>query len=262
MFKRGDGLSENVQILEALIERSTKSKNPKPLALAFLDVKKAFDSVSHHHTLLIVNKRSGMPGPLLAYVRHLYANGTTRFTYRGQLSGQVRVSQGVRQGCPLLCWIFNSVIDWALESLDPALGFGEDQFRVSHAAFADDIFLADNSVPGLQLLVDDVIGALRKCGLEVNAAKCASLVIKVSRRRWYTVSDRLIQLGGELIKTLGPREAYKYLGVMFGDFGTWMLVQERLRQSISCLSKAPLKPQQRLYALRVHVIPAIYHQAV
>ena len=27
-------------------------------------------------------------------------------------------------------------------------------------------------------------------------------------------------------------------------------------------AKAPLKPQQRLYALRVHVIPAIYHQAV
>ena len=260
-FKTGDGLLENVQILKAIIEKSTKSKNPRPLSLAFLDVKKAFDSVSHD-TLLLACRRAGMPEPLLAYVKHLYENGKTRLKYGGELSDPIRVLQGVRQGDPLSCWIFNAVIDWALESLDPALGWGDEPLRVNHAAFADDIWLCEDSVIGLQFLVDQVVAALRKGGLEVNASKCASLVIKVNRRRWYTCADRLIKIGGELIKTLGPREVYKYLGVMFGDFGTKMNVLERFRLSISRLSKAPLKPQQRLYAMRVHILPAIWHQAV
>ena len=260
-FKRGDGLLENIQILKALIEKSTKSKNPRPLAIAFLDVKKAFDSVSHH-TLLIACRRAGMPAPLIAYVKFLYANGKTRLRYGGKLSDPIRVLQGVRQGCPLSCWIFNAVIDWALEAINPALGWGDEPFRVSHAAFADDIFLCEDGVPGLQLLVDDVVGALSKAGLEVNASKCATMIIRVNRRRWYTVADRLIKVGGESIKSLGPREVYKYLGVTFGDFGSRLSVLDRFRQSISRLSKAPLKPQQRLYAMRVHVLPAIWFQAV
>ena len=260
-FKTGDGLLENVQILKAIIDKSTKSKNPRPLSLAFLDVKKAFDSVSHH-TLLIACRRAGMPAPLLAYVEHLYKNGKTRLKYGGLLSDPIRVLQGVRQGDPLSCWIFNAVIDWALESLDPALGWGDEPLRVSHAAFADDIFLCEDSEIGLQFLVDQVVVALRNGGLEVNASKCASMVVKVNRRRWYTRADRSIKIGGEFIKTLGPREAYKYLGVLFSDHGTKINVLERFRLSVSRLSKAPLKPQQRLYAMRVHVLPTIWHQAV
>ena len=71
-FKRGDGLLENIQILKALIEKSMKCKNPRPLAVAFLDVKKAFNSVSHHMLLIT------MPALLIAYVLFLYANGKTR----------------------------------------------------------------------------------------------------------------------------------------------------------------------------------------
>ena len=42
-------------------------------------------------------------------------------------------------------------------------------------------------MPGLQLLVSNVVGALRKAGLEVNASKCATMIIRVNRRCWYTV---------------------------------------------------------------------------
>ena len=48
-------------------------------------------------------------------------------------------------------------------------------------------------MPGLQLLVSDVVG-LRKAGLEVNASKCATMIIRVNRRCWYTVPDCLIKV--------------------------------------------------------------------
>ena len=260
-FARGDGILENVQILRSLIERATKAKSPKPLALAFLDVRKAFDSVSHR-SLLLACRRSGMPEVLISYVKHLYEESNTRLCYRGQLSDRIRVLQGVRQGDPLSGWIFNAVIDWALEDLDSDLGWGPEEARVNHAAFADDLALADESPDGLQILVTQVVNALGKSGLKVNGQKCASLVVKVQGRKWFTYQRPCVSVNGTPIRALKIRETYRYLGVLHGDFGTQANVTDRLSTSISRLAKASLKPQQRYYAFRYHVVPALWHQLV
>ena len=63
-----DGCAENIYLLRGIIARATDSKSPSSLYLAFIDVKKAYDSVSHD-SLLLACKRMGMPEPLVEYVR-------------------------------------------------------------------------------------------------------------------------------------------------------------------------------------------------
>ena len=99
----------------------TQSKTPKPLYICFIDVKKAFDSVSHQ-SLLLACKRMGLPEPLVNYIQSLYSQGTTWLAYNGKLSRPIKCGGGVKQGDPLSCYLFNSVIDWVLLNVDPNIG--------------------------------------------------------------------------------------------------------------------------------------------
>lgn len=134
-FRRGDGLADNVWILRSLIRDRTRKS--KPLSVAFVDVAKAFDSVSHE-SIILAARRMGVPQHLLCYLRTLYTGSTTRLKVAGKLGERIRVTR-VRQGDPLSPILFNLVMDWVLASLDPALGV---QLRsgvvLNHLAFADD----------------------------------------------------------------------------------------------------------------------------
>ena len=84
-FRRGDGIAENIHTLQSAIRhasqqktRADPNKKPQSLYVCFLDVKKAFDSVSHD-SLLIACRRLGVPEPLLKYIHSLYKQGATAF---------------------------------------------------------------------------------------------------------------------------------------------------------------------------------------
>ena len=55
--------------MRLLLDRARKEK--RPLALAFLDVAKAFDSVDHE-SLLLEASRKGIPPHIMAYLGQLY----------------------------------------------------------------------------------------------------------------------------------------------------------------------------------------------
>ena len=66
-FRPGDGIAENTMLLKEILRAATDSAKPLQLSLVFLDVKKAFDSVSHESIQLAL-RRAGLPPPLLNYV--------------------------------------------------------------------------------------------------------------------------------------------------------------------------------------------------
>ena len=53
-------------------------------------------------------------------------------------------------------------------------------------AFADDLVLLAESREGLQVQLDKVVDSIKKCGLEINPAECASLALDVVRRILFT----------------------------------------------------------------------------
>ena len=270
-FRSGDGICENIETFKAVLKHAQDPKRPRDLYLTFLDVRKAFDSVSHE-SIVKAAERAGVPPPLLAYIRNLYQKATTRLKVGGVLSDPVRVGQGVRQGDPLSPILFNFVIDWALAEIDPEMGYKLDVEnrdgcqKINHLAFADDMVLLAQSKEGLQRQIDLFSNHLAGSGLFLNPKKCKTIGITVVGQRenhsWVYNTRGFAKVGGIKIDPMPVGDSYKYLGIQVTLGGYHTEAKNKLNADLGNLSRAPLKPQQRLWALNNCVIPSLYHELV
>lgn len=74
-FQRGDGIADSVWFMQTVIKHHQDSLCP--INIAFMDVKKAFDSV-FHQCILVAASRLGIPPPFLGYLREPYGDAWTR----------------------------------------------------------------------------------------------------------------------------------------------------------------------------------------
>ena len=182
-----------------------------------------------------------------------YARGTTVIKVNGEISDPIPVKRGVRQGDPMSVHLFNAVIDWALESLDPMLGIRlGDGVHLNHLAFADDIGLLARTPVGAQSQIDSIADHLAKSGLEISAGpggKSASLRIQIDghKKKWVVNPNEHLQVCGQVIRALGIDGVYKYLGIPMSVKGAQSTLVGKLQEYLDNVTKAPLKPQQRLY---------------
>ena len=161
--------------------------------------------------------------------------------------------------------LFNAVIDLSLAGLSPQLGTEIGGVKVNHNAFVDDIALIAKSPAGLQALADDLDRELTLCGLELSTGlqgKSASIRLDIDGRakKWIVYPRPYLRVRGELVPTLTVSQVYKYLVVNISPQSTKATVAEVLKQGLSSISKAPLKPQQSLYITSCHLVPKLLHQ--
>ena len=261
-FRSGDGIADSVWFMQTVTKHHQDSLCP--LSVAFVDVKKAFDSVSHQ-SILIAAARLGVPPPFLVYLRELYSDAWTRLRIGTELSDPIKLGRGVRQGDPMSVHLFNAVIDLSLADLGPDLGTTVGGVTVNHGAFADDIALIACRPDSLQVLADDLDHRLRLSGLEISTGlngKSASFRICTDGRakKWTVYPHPFLKIGGQLIPTLTASQVYKYLGVNISPQGTKAAVAEIVQEGLNNISAAPLTPQQRLYIASCHLIPKLQHQ--
>ncbi|NXU63262.1 PO22 protein, partial [Horornis vulcanius] len=76
-FIRAAGCSENLQLLQTII-RSAK-KDHRPLGVVFVDIAKAFDTVSHQHIIHALQQRDVDPH-IIGLVSDMYNDISTRIT--------------------------------------------------------------------------------------------------------------------------------------------------------------------------------------
>ena len=77
--------------------------------LAFLDLKKAYDSVPIFNILTKLYN-IGIRGNCLQFLKNLYLTSKTRANVNGQLSYEFPIHRGVRQACPLSPILFNFIL--------------------------------------------------------------------------------------------------------------------------------------------------------
>ena len=264
-FREGDGLADNVWILRSIID-DCKVRH-RPLCVTFVDVRKAFDTVSHE-SVVKAAERIGFPPALVSYIRCLYIGGVTKIRAGGALGSLIRPSRGVRQGDPLSPLLFCAVMHWVLTRLDDRLGLElAEGVRVNHLAFADDVALVSSSPEAMQRMLCELEHGMREVGLSPNPAKSASLRIAVTgkARKWFCPAESFLSLDGSPVPTIDIAGSYRYLGIRAGAGPSAKIgseVTRKLEEGIRQLSKAPLKPQQRLFILRVHLLPSLYHELV
>jgi hypothetical protein len=250
-FRKGDGLVENTYILRNVTaDRKARCQSTN---IAFLDVSKAFDSVSHE-SIFLAAASAGIPDPLVRYIRSVYTGSQTQLRVNGALSQAISVNRGVRQGDPLSPVLFNSVIDLALRHIDKGIGVSVGKEKLSCLAFADDLVLLASTPKSLQTQFNSIELALRKCGLELNVEKSATIRLDVhdKRQKWVFNPLAFLRGRGGVVRAMSITEGYKYLGNSVSAGDTIGSTVRDLQRGVEELTRAPLKPQQRLYILRLY----------
>lgn len=259
-FRPLDGCAENLTVLNTVLV--TARRQLKELHVASVDIAKAFDNVEHSAILDVV-KSHGAPAAFVNYLRMMYSNNATVLMYAGR-EHLCPVTRGVRQGDPLSSPLFNMVLEPAIQKLDPHIGFNiTSEISINALLYADDTHLFASTTMGLQKNLDIYSSELKQVGLSLNPSKCAVLSLKPSGKqkkiKVLTVSQ--VTLDGQPLKQLGTIELWKYLGVQYmgarplqggGHFEVYL----------NRISRAPLKPHQRVKLLKDYLIPRFVHGLV
>lgn len=256
-----DGCGENVAVLASLLSDARFRR--REMHVASLDFAKAFDSVSHG---AITNALAGLglPRGLIDYVGQIYARSSTMFEVRGVRSELSKVGRGVRQGDPLSPVLFCLVIDVVMRAIPADVGYQLGEHRINSIAYADDVLLFAATRWGLQTLLRVVEDKAREMGLLFQGKKCSvlSLVPSGREKKIKIVTTPQFQLrDGSWLPQLDTAAEWRYLGVDFRPAGP-RRVGSSISLYLSRLSRAPLKPQQRLKIVRCFLIPRLYHSLV
>lgn len=196
------------------------------------------------------------------YVRNMYQRSETVIRVGNQRSNRIPCNRGVRQGDPLSTILFNMVVDEAITQLNPAIGFTTSSGEVVLClAFADDVILVASSRKGLLEQVATLEACLQLGGPELNARKSATLEIMADGKAKKWVFP-FLQVGGKDVRAMGVNDTYKYLGLLTNYVGMKSNLKEMLKNWLERLKTSPLKPQQRMFLLRVYLVPRLYHQLV
>lgn len=257
-----DGYANNIAVLASTISHARSSR--RELHIVSLDVAKAFDSVSHEAITSALTE-AGVPEVLVKYVETSYRNSTTIVEVPGGRSGRIVVTRGVRQGDPMSTIIFSLVTDRILRSIPQTVGYQMAQGHLINAvAYADDICLVSSSTTGMSVALAAAEKTASLQGLAFNTSKCVATSIvpsgrdkkvKILTSAQFALQDR------RPIRQLGPTEEWRYLGVNLSPVGV-KKVSPTLEVELQRITRAPLKPQQRLTILCGFLVTRFYHQLV
>jgi hypothetical protein len=151
---------------------------------AFIDLKSAFDAVSHS-ALMQALSACGAPQGLVDVVSSMY-RGCRAFHHDGCIdAAPIHVQRGIRQGCPLSPTLFNILTHVLAQRVwDTAHRLGLFHVRFpTHPCllYADDILLMAPSRPALECLLRTLTDTCVRLGLTIESAKSHYMVFNSSK---------------------------------------------------------------------------------
>lgn len=251
-FMPAEGCAEHNFLIQQCIDDAKVSS--KFLVVTWLDLRNAFPSVPHA-SILAMLRQHGVHPHLVDIIEDLYSDCSSTFVTESGETAAVDMKSGVKQGCPLSPIVFNLVIEILLRS---ALALGDEHGYklfgqlITILGYADDLVLVAKSPDAMQALLDAIGKAASWLGLYFNAAKCATLA--VHKKKVQKISTKIQE---QQIPSLSEDQAYQHLGVPTGlkvDQTPDNIIKSMM-EDLRCLDQAPLKPWQKLDAIRTFVLP-------
>ena len=211
-FMKGSGTPDHIFLLQTIIEKVVK-KGKKRLYAAFIDFKKAYDTVNRD--LLIQRLKSlGINGIFLRNIAAMYTKTEYSIKFKNGHSPHIRSNLGLKQGCPLSPMLFNIYIDDIKEAFDDSccpINFQNE--KINHFLYADDLVLISESSEGLQKNLNNVYQFSQRKHLTISVKKSKSMVFNQAGR----VINNAFNLNNEILEQV---QSFCYLGFDIKCSGT------------------------------------------
>ncbi len=202
-------IGENIRLLEDIMQYA--ENNNIPGAFLFLDFEKAFDSLEWEFMFKTLDRLNF--GPIFKkWIRILYVEPTALIKINGWLTGEITLTRGIRQGCPISALLFilcTEILAQHIKQDKTLCGFtiktkqGEQEIKVTQYADDTTLFLKDQwqVVHALSLIRQFSLAA----GPNLNIAKTEGMLIG-------SIKDLVLAIG-EIKWSTGP---IRYLGIYIG----------------------------------------------
>ena len=224
-FRKAYSTTDQIFNLYSVIQKSMSRKGQK-LYVAFIDFRKAFDSVSHKK-LLQVAFNEGIRGKFFCALQVMYESLVSCVRVNNELSDVFDCPIGVRQGCVMSPTLFSLFINQLANHINETGVHGvqllPNMIELFLLLFADDVALISTSPRGLQAQLNSLKECCDRLKLTVNQSKTKIMVFRKggflgAKERWY-LEDRELEVVN----------SYCYLGFNFTtklsfDIGTSHLV--------------------------------------
>jgi hypothetical protein len=256
-FRLKRGTTDATFVLNYLIDKY--DSNMKPLFVAFVDFKKAYDWIDRGLLWDCLSKL-GVHGTCLEALKSMYNDVSLRVRINGQLGSQFNSDMGVKQGdplSPLLFGLFIDRIEKFLMDRHPSIGAHLRDKIVQVLLYADDLALLSENSGDMQVLLDCLHDFCTVSGLQVSIKKSEIVVMNskycddmdLSRAQRLTYNDQPLCL----------KSSFVYLGTLISDKNSIERKRAAAARMLSKAKTATFLMFRRCYTMGVHNVKTQLH---
>ena len=206
-FKKDVPVTDNVFILNGIIEKSNAEK--KPLYICFVDFNLAFDLINRQ-ALFYKLRKQDIKGRFYKIIRNMLINAQSRVKWDSKLGSIIDNLYGVLQGGVLSPALFKIFIEDLPKYLDLETGIQMGDILINYLLHADDLVLISETRAGLQRLLRGLETFCKRWHITVNLLKTNVMVFNTK----YSALQEIKPLFLFNIEIDEVNE-YKYLGIIF-----------------------------------------------
>lgn len=213
--RRGARGTKELLLIDAVTGQQVR-RNRRNFSAAWIDYKKAFDSVPHTWLKRVLELYK-IDETVRDFLEACMEQWSTVLSLSGKrlsaAEDQIQVRRGIFQGdCLSPLWFCLSLnpLSTLLEASGTGFQLRRGGPKVSHLFYMDDLKLYAPHAAGLRRLLDITCDFSSRIRMELGVDKCA--VLHVERGR-IVASDRVPVTDGVSLRALSEGETYRYLGM-------------------------------------------------
>ena len=196
--------------------------------VCFIDLRKAYDTINRKALIKKLYDK-GISGKFLKSIKAMHTTVEQRAKINNQILPTITSVLGLKQGDNLSPIEFNLFFDDVSEIFDESCDPLpiEEEKKLSHLAFADDLAMFSLSKAGLQQCLNNLLIYCNNWGLEVSIKKTKVLVVNKSGK---IPKEACFYYNNKLIETVNK---FTYLGTLVtsnGSTGSRLHGKEELRK--------------------------------
>ena len=237
-------------------------KKKKNLSTAWIDYKKALDSVPHSWILACLRMYKINP-VLTTFIETSMRQSKTNMVLvheSGVLeTGLISIKRGIFQGDSLSPLLFTMSLNPLSRELQKT-GYGyqlDKQTKINHLFYVDDLKLygtSDNQLNGLLSTLKKVSDDIQ---MEFGLDKCAKATFKRGKK-----AEGILLNDHQLIQDLHQAETYKYLGMEEGGVQHHQMkvkIKKEYKWQIKLVLNSELNARNRIAAINTLAVPVVLY---